>query len=84
MKFEIYEYVLPAWATTAVAYGDVTGITDEEEEALKNFLEREAKEGGHWSLVSEESAFRHSNDLDNVAGDTEEWEYLVPIPLPTS
>jgi len=38
MKFDTYEYKIPVWAICPLVYGDMTGLSDEDEGNVKQFF----------------------------------------------
>lgn len=82
------EYRIPTWAVSAIYYDDYTGLTDEEEEAVKTLLYGIykamgknfdlAKVHGHWSVEPNvESHFSWHNDIWSQGGDVIEMTYVI-------
>ncbi|WP_187648721.1 hypothetical protein [Nitrosophilus labii] len=61
---EIIEYTLPANWASALINDDYTGLEDEEEKQLLDFLEKTVEERGygHWSLNDNEPLFYKFHD----------------------
>lgn len=69
--FEKYEFTVPEYYLPAIFNDDYSGLDDEEEAALKDFLDSlEHHLGeepcGHWAMDNDaEAYFAHSNDVTN-------------------
>ena len=63
------EFILPSWVLCPLFNSDNSGITEEENQLLTEFVEENLKEHkSFWAINAEELGFRHSNDLDGLAG----------------
>jgi hypothetical protein len=67
MSIEVIRYRLPAYWACALINGDYTGLSDEEEREIKNFLEQ--VKGGPVDVDWETEGFYRYNDANNIAGD---------------
>lgn len=62
------EFILPSHWASALVDGDFTGVTDEEEEEIREFLD--ANPMAHWITGDvEELGFRSYNDANRLGGD---------------
>ena len=77
MKFETYEYTIPTWALCPLLYGDITGISEEDNQALTDF-EKTLPGSGHWDFNDEEY-FSHDNDIDGLGNTVVDAKYLVLV-----
>ena len=81
MQHEIYQYVLPTYALSALVNGDVSALDDSEIETIEAFGRNVIKRHGtgHWANESDsDSYFAHYNDIDGTLGnDCEDWQYVV-------
>jgi hypothetical protein len=57
MKFTQYEYTVSSHFLSALINGDVTGLSDEEECELDEWLESLEHGEGHWSTTEEHDEF---------------------------
>lgn len=63
MKYDEYTYIIPAHFTTALAYDDRSGLNDEDEQALDEFL-KGLPEGEHsWDFPDQEEHYPNENDV---------------------
>ena len=62
MKFTEYEYVIPAHMLCAIEYGDTSGLSDDDEKALDEFVESLPK-GNRVFSYGTISEFTASNDV---------------------
>jgi hypothetical protein len=73
MDDNIYEYEVPSWALSALINGDVSGLSDEDEQKLDKFIDEVVSEVGNANFYggSEEDSlgFRRSNDIDNLGSE---------------
>lgn len=83
IEFETYEYKIPVWAICALEYGDFTGLDDNDEKAVNEFIESLPRDRngsiGHfsWGEIDENKYFAHYNDINNLGSDVVDVEYLV-------
>lgn len=66
MSIEIIIYRLPAYWACALINGDYTGLSDEEEKEINNFLKQ--AEGYPVDVDWETEGFYRCNDANNIAG----------------
>lgn len=66
MSIEIIIYRLPAYWDCALINGDYTGLSDEEEKEINNFLKQ--AEGYPVDVDWETEGFYRCNDANNIAG----------------
>jgi len=83
MKFEQYEYNICGAYLSAIINGDYSGLVDNEEAELNEFLDDVAIQHeillpGHWSVDSEEPNFS-MDDVSGLMDDCYECTYNVPI-----
>ena len=84
-NYEIYQYVLPTYALSALINGDISGLEDSEIETIEAFERRVIKRHGvgHWEqqdkvILSDKSYFAPYNDIDGTLGnDCEDYQYIV-------
>ena len=73
MDDNVYEYEVPDWALSALINGDVSGLSDEDEQKLDKFIDEVVSEVGNANFYggNEEDSlgFRRSNDIDNLGSD---------------
>jgi hypothetical protein len=72
----LVEFIVPDWAMSALINGDFSGMDDEDELEVKDFMNSVAEEFGnaHFLLADEEDrdmGFRHSNDISNKGSNCE-------------
>jgi len=66
------DYVLPNWTICPLFNSDCSGLTDEEDTALDNFIDlqiRLYKYDRFFAIAVKEDGNRVSNDLDNLGAD---------------
>lgn len=68
------KYILPAFWAPALINGDLSGLTDHEEQCINNW-ESTIKPGSCVGC-SDESWFANSNDADNIGGDVMEFTFI--------
>ncbi len=68
-------YTLPKYYACYLMYGDFSGLTEDEIKQIDRFVEREKL--GWLVNISEESYFKHFNDLDNLGNDVCEYTFEV-------
>lgn len=66
-KIEIAEYLLPSYYTSALINDDYSGLTDEEEKEIKQWLIN--VKPGYCLTCSDESYFSWHNDMNNLGSD---------------
>ena len=79
-NFETFEYVIPAWAMSALINGDHSGISEEDSYFITALEEHviHAHGIGHWSYDTEqEPSFRRDNDLHSLADDCLDVQWVV-------
>lgn len=67
MNIEVIRYRLPIYWACALINGDYTGLSDEEEKEINNFLEQ--AEGYPVDVDLETEGFYRCNDANDTAGD---------------
>ena len=78
--FEQTEYDICGHYLTAIFNDDYSGLDDEEEQELNEFLDftHENIGNGHWSITSQESYF-HQDDVSGLMADCYSCTYNVPV-----
>lgn len=69
---KLVEYTLPVYYASALVNGDYSGMSDEEETELNNFLKEKVEQYGAFYCVQadvEDVSFRWSNDMNNLGAD---------------
>jgi hypothetical protein len=79
IHFERYEYRIASHFVCAIEYGDLTGLDDDEEQALAAFLDT-LPGSGHWEWGDAASFAR--DDVVGLWGDCVGAVYLVPEEVP--
>lgn len=74
MNIELIRYKLPVYWTCALINGDYTGLSDEEEREINNFLEQ--AEGYPIDVDMGTEGFYRCNDANNTAGDCADFIFL--------
>jgi hypothetical protein len=73
MDDNVYEYEVPDWALSALINGDISGLSDEDEQKIERFINQVVNEVGNANFYggSEEDSlgFRRSNDIDNLGSE---------------
>ena len=70
----LIDYVVPEWAMSALINGDYSGLSDEDEEALTQFVNYVEKQHGNANFMvgdidgEDDLGFQHDNDVDNYSG----------------
>jgi len=64
--FEQIEYNLPDFWASAIINDDWSGLSDEESNQLRNFLESEDLGDGHWNIEDQEAFFMKFHDAIGV------------------
>jgi len=59
---ETYTYTMPTWAICAIFNGDLTGVNDEEEKQIDEFLAAESYIDA-WELIDDEPSFSPSPEF---------------------
>lgn len=67
MAIEVIKYRLPVYWAGALVNGDYTGLSDEEEQKINNFLNQ--ADGYPVSVDWETEGFYSCNDANSIAGD---------------
>ena len=67
MAIEVIKYRLPVYQAGALVNGDYTGLSDEEEQEINNFLKQ--TDGYPVSVEWETEGFYSHNDANSIAGD---------------
>lgn len=67
MGIEVIRYRLPVYWAGALVNGDYTGLSDEEEQEINNFLKQ--ADGYPVSVEWETEGFYSRNDANSIAGD---------------
>ena len=67
MAIEVIKYRLPVYWAGALVNGDYTGLSDEEEQEINNFLKQ--TDGYPVSVEWETEGFYSHNDANSIAGD---------------
>lgn len=67
MAIEVIKYRLPVYWAGALINGDYTGLSDEEEQEINDFLKQ--AEGSPVSVEWETEGFYRCNDANSMAGD---------------
>jgi hypothetical protein len=68
----LIDYDIPEWAITALINGDYSGLEDEDEQKLNQFIQKVTNQFGnaHFMLGDidgeDNLGFRHTNDIDNL------------------
>lgn len=70
----LYEFVIPNWAMSALINGDFSGLSDEDEDKLNRFIEEVTAEYGNaWFMLPSDDkidlGFKWRNDIDNLGSD---------------
>jgi hypothetical protein len=68
--YDYIEYIIPLQYITALAYGDYSALSDEEEQALTAFTLKVPE--GSWCFppnIESRVTFEPSNDVDSLASD---------------
>lgn len=75
---EYYDFRIPTWAICPIVNGDVSGISEEDEKKLDNFLSS-IPSGGAWEFgnIDENKSFSYYNDIDNLGNDVIEAKYTI-------
>lgn len=74
---KVIEFTVPTWSLGALINDDFTGLSDEEEKTVKDFMDEIIKKYGnaHFILPPEEEReydeFKKTNDMTDLAGSTE-------------
>jgi len=61
-----YNFRLPTWALVYIVNGDQSHLTDEEVQAVDDFLTE--YKGMHFIVPDDEPFFTHKNDIDGYVG----------------
>lgn len=64
----LIEHTIPTWAVCAIVNGDYSGLTDEEEKAINDFLENEGNPELSMIDGHSDEYYSRSNDIDCQAG----------------
>ena len=72
-KYDTYTYTIPTCLLSALFNGDVSGISDKDEKALNNFLDKVESEftgqSYRWELQNSQSPhFTHNSDVFGSLG----------------
>ncbi len=67
MAIEVIKYRLPVYWAGALVNGDYTGLSDEEEQEINNFLKQ--TDGYPVSVEWKTESFYSHNDANSIAGD---------------
>lgn len=67
MAIEVIKYRLPVYWAGALVNGDYTGLSDEEEQKINNFLKQ--TDGYPVGVEWETEGFYSHNDANSIAGD---------------
>lgn len=78
MNFEVYECTLGVWWASAIINGDYSGLSDDEERQLNDWLNyvHDSYGDGHWDGF-EESWFG-LDEISGLYGEVSDALYLVP------
>ena len=74
-NFEILEFIIPEYAVCPLIYGDFSGVEDEDEKEIMEFVDRCIEDYGNALFTPPEdeslmeSEFRVSNDISNLGCD---------------
>ena len=69
---DLVEYDIPEWAVTALINGDYSGLEDNDEQKLNQFVERVVSQFGNANFMlgnidgEDNLGFRPGNDIDNL------------------
>lgn len=74
MNIEVIRYRLPVYWACALINDDYTGLSDEEEREINNFLEQ--AEGYPVDVDLETEGFYRCNDANDVAGDCADFIFI--------
>jgi hypothetical protein len=72
----VESFVLPSYWASYLINGDHSGLSDDEKQAVDNFLGREDMRSLSCVSCGEESYFANSNDAGTLAGDVMEYSFL--------
>ena len=73
---ETLTYILPDFWACALIYGDVSGLSNEDEIAFEAWYKKENLSGGSWVLEEQESFFKKYHDASEFILACECFEYL--------
>ena len=78
MNFEVYEFTLGAWWASAIINGDFSGLNDDEEQELKDWLNHvhDSYGDGYWDGFEE--SWYGLDEISGLYGTVCEARYLVP------
>lgn len=82
MKAVSYKYVVPEYAVSAIVNGDYSGLTDEEETAVNNFIAGVVADNGVgcWGMDSDaEPYFIQYNDIDHYGSEVYDMTYTILV-----
>lgn len=80
-RIAIYEYTIPLWAISALEYGDISGIWDENEvNEVTEFIDS-LPPGGHWSWPEGDGYYAYTNDVNGLGAKVVDAQYIVITPL---
>ena len=79
MYFEKIEFSIFGAYLSAIINGDYSGLSDDDESDLNDFLDATFREygSGHWSIDSEEPSFQF-DEVSHLMGDCYDCTYNVP------
>ena len=82
---EVLEFIIPDWAASALVNGDVSGLTDEDEVKIDNFINDIAMKHGNAQFIPADDdeldlGFKHTNDIDELGANCIKL-ILIPSPI---
>lgn len=85
MQFDYYEYQICGAYASAIINGDYSGLSDEEERQLNDFLASVPRNDGHWDGFDEEedSCGFSRDDVSGLLGDCYKARYYFPLKAKT-
>lgn len=78
MQFDEITYILPMYWASYIVNADYSGLEDNEQEEIDQFLAREGL-GAASVQVSEDYFFKHTNDANNLGNDCCEYTFFLPV-----
>mgnify|MGYP001431460585 CR=1 FL=1 len=78
MNFEVHEFTLGAWWAPAIVNGDYSGLNDDEEKQLNDWLNyiHDSYGDGHWDGFYD--SWFGLDEISGLRGNVCEAQYLVP------
>lgn len=78
MHFEQYDYTIGTHYISAIINGDTSGLNDDEEQMLNDFLSCDVFQNGHWAVPDNDESFSRC-DISGLMGDCSDMTFFKAI-----